>query len=189
MTTTIDHGLKEWDSVVRALADGRQTVLLRKGGIHETEGRFEIERRTFVLFPTWLHQRIDWVKPADRGGVHPRTSEPDEIDLAACAEVTDIVRVARRPQIDAIDDELIYLPPLIDMRFNYKPHNPLYVLIVRAWRLPEPVRIANTAEYAGCKSWVPFVEPIDISGATPAIEDTAFASRQSRLIQILSASR
>ena len=27
--------LKEWSAVVHALLDGRQTVLLRKGGIHE----------------------------------------------------------------------------------------------------------------------------------------------------------
>ena len=35
--------LKEWAVVARALGSGRQTLLLRKGGIHERRGEFEVE--------------------------------------------------------------------------------------------------------------------------------------------------
>ena len=38
--------LKEWSAAVRALLDGRQTVLLRKGGIHEK--RFAITASRFL---------------------------------------------------------------------------------------------------------------------------------------------
>jgi hypothetical protein len=182
MDAALHHGLKEWDAVVRALASGRQCVLIRKGGIHETEGRFEIEHRQFVMFPTWLHQRIDWVNESDRGGVRPRDAEPDEIDLSVAAEVTDIVRVVGRPKVDAIADEMIYLPPLIDMRFNYRPDKPLYLLVVRAYHLPHVQRIANTPLYAGCKSWVPLEVPIDFGSATPALSDDAFEARRLRLL-------
>ncbi|HEX8341864.1 MAG TPA: DUF1802 family protein [Tepidisphaeraceae bacterium] len=185
LSLPVDHGLKEWDAVVRALGGGRQMLLIRKGGIHETEGRFEIEHRRFVLFPTWLHQRVDWVREADRVGVHPRTSEPDEIGLSVYAEVNDIVRVPGRTQVDALADEMIYLPPLIDMRFAYKPHNPLFILLVRAFTLARPQRVQNTPLYAGCKSWVPFEKPIDVSGATPALDDTAYAVRRERILAIL----
>lgn len=181
----MDTALKDWHAVCRALESGRQMVLLRKGGIHETEGRFEIEHRQFLLFPTWLHQKLDWVKPADREHVTHRETEPDEIELRAWAEVTDIVRVKSRAQVDAIDSAHIYLPPLIDMRFNYKPQNPLYLLLVRAWKLPQPVTIQNTPIYAGCRSWVPLDHDIPTAGSTPALDNTAFAAERARLLKTL----
>ena len=42
-----DHltiALKEWHAVCRALASGRQTILLRKGGIYESSGEFVLQR-------------------------------------------------------------------------------------------------------------------------------------------------
>jgi len=55
--------------------------------------------------------------------------------------------------MNAIETEHIWTSPLIDMRFNYKPQNPLYLLLVRTYRLAKPVTVDNTPEYAGCKSW------------------------------------
>ena len=49
-------GLKEWATVVTALENGDQTVLLRKGGILETTSGFKIEDKKFALFPTYEHQ-------------------------------------------------------------------------------------------------------------------------------------
>lgn len=46
-------GLKEWGAAIHGLLDGRQTVLLRKGGIHEK--RFAVDAEQFVLFPTVVH--------------------------------------------------------------------------------------------------------------------------------------
>ena len=50
------NGLKEWATVVKALENGKQTVILRKGGILETASGFNIESKKFFLFPTWEHQ-------------------------------------------------------------------------------------------------------------------------------------
>ena len=50
------NGLKEWATVVKALEHGKQTVILRKGGILETASGFIIESKKFLLFPTWEHQ-------------------------------------------------------------------------------------------------------------------------------------
>ena len=187
MSEPLDVALKEWHAVTRALASGRQCVLVRKGGIHETEGRFDLEHRRFVLFPTWLHQNVDWIKPADRGDAVARTSEPAELTVAAWAEIADIVRVPSRDAMDAIDAEYIYLPPLIDMRFSYKPHNPLYLLIVRAWRLASPVTIVNTPAYSGCRSWVPLDRAIDVVGSIPALDEAAFAARRESIARTLAA--
>ena len=178
----LDVALKDWHAVCLAIERGRQIVMLRKGGIHETEGRFEIEHRAFLLFPTWLHQKVDWVKPADREGVAARETEPEKIELRGMARVTDIIRVRSRQQVDAIDDAHIYLPPLIDMRFNYRPENPLYLLVVRGYALASPITIDNTPIYAGCKSWVPLEAPADVAIAAPALSDADFEARRQDLL-------
>ena len=56
--------LKEWSAVVRALLDGRQRVLLRKGGIHEK--RFEVAAQEFLLFPTVAHSHTERVRREHR---------------------------------------------------------------------------------------------------------------------------
>ena len=57
------NALKEWATVVKALEQGKQTVILRKGGILETASGFNIESKKFFLFPTWEHQETKHVKP------------------------------------------------------------------------------------------------------------------------------
>ena len=56
------NGLKEWATVVKALEQGKQTVILRKGGILETASGFNVESKEFLLFPTWEHQEEIFVK-------------------------------------------------------------------------------------------------------------------------------
>ena len=175
--------LKEWATVCRALETGRQIILLRKGGILEAIGGFELENPQFLLFPTYLHQNKDMLKPEAHAGFEPRTEEPQHVTLASAAEVTDIVRLQSRAQMDAVEDEHVWTAPLIDMRFNYRPANPLYLLIVRAYRLPRPVTIANTPAYAGCKSWVPLDEPVSTTGATPVMDDENYESRRRQVME------
>jgi hypothetical protein len=190
MTTALPDklkiALKEWATVGDALETGRQIILLRKGGIYEAAGEFELENSEFLLFPTYLHQNAAMLKPAFRDGLSQLSSEPAEVRLSSAGVVSDIIRLSSRQQIDAIDDEHVWASPLIDMRFNYKPQNPLYLLIVRAYRLAAPVVVPNTPAYAGCKSWVPLDMPIALAGATPALDDTNFETRRRTILQRLS---
>jgi hypothetical protein len=171
---TLDTGLKEWATVCAAIGDGRQIVLLRKGGIYESSGEFELEHRQFVFFPTYLHQKLEMLKPEARKGFEPRNAEPDRIELSLAGEVTDIIQLKSRQQADEIDDQHIWTAPLLDMRFNYRPENPLYLLLVRAYRLAKPMTVENTPAYAGCKSWVPLEERIATAGATAVLDDTSY---------------
>ncbi len=174
--------LKEWDVVSRALREGRQIVLLRKGGILEAKGGFQIQHSRFALFPTFLHQNVEMVKPESRPGLVAHTSEPATITIDTAVEVIDVVQLRSRDQMDAIDDQHIWTSPLIDVRFNYRPDNPLYLLVIRAYRLVKPVTIENTPAYAGCKSWVPLKHPIDVGGVTPTIRDGDFDKLRRHLL-------
>jgi hypothetical protein len=174
LPASLKVGLKEWDVVCRALESGRQILLLRKGGIHDVEGVFQLEEQNFLLFPTFLHQKAEMLKPGEQEQLVAHAAEPERVTISAAGSVTEIVRVNRREQIDAIDDAHIWSKAQIDMRFNYKPHNPLYLMFVRTYRLPQAIEIANTVAYAGCKSWVPLEREIPTAGATPVLSDTSY---------------
>lgn len=182
---SLSVALKEWAIVCRALESGRQIVLLRKGGIYEAGGEFELEHRQFLLFPTYLHQDPAMIKPADQAGFEARTAEPAQVTIRAAGMVSDIVPVQSRRQVDAIAAEHIWSPPLIDMRFNYKPHNPLYVLLVRTYRLREPLKLDNAPAYAGCKSWVPLERDVSMEQAAAVLDDRTFADRRRAILETM----
>jgi hypothetical protein len=183
IASSLNVALKEWASVCSALETGRQMLLLRKGGIHESAGEFELEHPEFLLFPTYLHQNVRMLKPSEHAGFAPVSAEPEKITLSALGVATDIIRLGSRRQMDALDDQHIWTPPLIDMRFAYRPENPLYLLLVRTYVMARPVTIDNTPEYAGCKSWVPLTQTVDTAGATAVLSDTDFERRKNLIME------
>jgi hypothetical protein len=184
--TSLQVALKEWAVVCRALETGRQLMLLRKGGIYEAEGEFQVENRQFLLFPTYVHQNLNMLKPTDQSGFEPHSEEPGEVAISAVGVVSDIIELKSRQQMNRIDDEHVWTAPLIDMRFNYRPENPLYLLIVRAYRLHAPITLANTPAYAGCKSWVPLELPVETGDALPVLDDVKFEARRASILERIS---
>src|SRR2546425_312716 len=94
--TSLQVGLKEWAVVCRALETGRQIILLRKGGIYESGGEFELENQEFFLFPTYLHQKAEMLKAGDQEHLEKREREPAEIILRAAGVVSEIVELKDR---------------------------------------------------------------------------------------------
>ena len=166
---TLNVALKEWDLVFSAMLAGRQAVLLRKGGILEADNQFELEHERFLFFPTYVHQDPRMTKAAFRGEIRTMAAEPTEVELRGHGEAAAIFEVPGRKEMDALFDLHPWDTPLIDMRFAYRPEKPLYLVVVRAFVLVAPVRIANTLEYAGCKSWVPLMEGVEVEGSRQAV--------------------
>jgi hypothetical protein len=182
LADSLQVALKEWASVCQALESGRQMLLLRKGGIYEAAGEFEVENRQFLLFPTYLHQSLRMLKAEAQGLAQACSAEPQQIVLSAAAEVTDIVQVQSRGQMALLDGEHIWAPPLIEMRFNYRPENPLYLLLVRVYRLVQAVTVANTPAYAGCRSWVPLEEAVRTAGAVAVLGEREYERMRGQIL-------
>ena len=88
--------------------------------------------------------------------------------------------------MDQLRDLHLWSEALIDMRFNYRPEKPLYLVIVRAFRLATPITLANTLAYAGCKSWIPLDEPLEVlANLTPALSDAQLAVVTQRVLAAL----
>ena len=85
----MDHeiGFKEWQVVCDALAEGRQTVILRKGGIHEGREGFSFAHERFYLFPTRFHATSEQVKTGFETIPLPEWQVGDEIVIKHRVEV------------------------------------------------------------------------------------------------------
>ncbi|MDZ4270773.1 MAG: DUF1802 family protein [Mycobacterium sp.] len=171
MTGTLTGpALKEWAAVVHALLDGRQTVLLRKGGIHEK--RFEVTASRFLLFPTVAHSHAERVRPEHRDILEsaPADSTADEVVLRAGACVVAAVEVNRPDRLEAIAPHHIWTAESVRTdRLDFRPRHRLTVLVVSAAPLAEPVRLVRTPEHRGCSSWVQL--PVDPQWAAPVHDE------------------
>lgn len=173
---------KEWATVDKALGTGQQTVLLRKGGIAERDGRFAVEHDRFVIYPTYSHQTSEWLKAPFADQCGDDRKDPSQVTLQHLAEVVEILQAPPSPDsAEAWADFHIYSPALIEKRYRYKPDRPLYLLLVRVHRLATPIDVTETAAYAGCRSWVDLAEDVIIAEANPVLDDAAFDRQRASL--------
>jgi hypothetical protein len=168
--------LKEWSAVVHALLDGRQRVLLRKGGIHEK--RFEVAAQEFLLFPTIAHSHAQRVRPAHRDLLAAAAvdSTDEHVLVRAAAKVVAAVSVNHPDNLETIEDLHIWTVESVRAdRLDFRPKHRLAVLVVQAIPLVEPVALPRTADYAGCTSWVqlPVTAPSNFRLAAPVHDDVS----------------
>jgi hypothetical protein len=160
---------KEWAVVCRALAEGRQTVILRKGGIAEAGGAFRPEHPEFLLYPTFFHEHRAGVKPAFLpllDAAEADRPEPGTIRFTHLVRVADVRLVTDLDAALALDPLHAWTPEVVRQRFHYRTPG-LFVFAVRVFRLAEPAVRAERPEYAGCKTWVELDSPVPTDGATP----------------------
>ncbi|HET7232958.1 MAG TPA: DUF1802 family protein [Longimicrobium sp.] len=168
--------LKEWAAIEDALATGRLSVLVRKGGIYEKRGDFQVEHHGFWIFPTGWHQNERELRDAFRGhlGDTPRFPE-STIPLRVYCTVEAHWKVEDLAALEGLGDLQPFSPETLRSRFEYRGKPYLHVILVRAHGLPEPRPLPNTAAYEGCVSWVQLDAPLPTSAATPVLDDDAFA--------------
>lgn len=158
---------KEWAVICAALAAGRQSLILRKGGIAEEGGVFRPEHREFLLYPTYFHEHRAGVKAdflplleaADAG-----KPPSGVVRLTHFVRVENVAHVTDLEDALALDGLHAWTADVVRQRFHYRSPG-LFVLTVRAFRLAQPVDVAERPEYAGCKTWVPLADPIDTAEA------------------------
>jgi hypothetical protein len=181
--------LKEWAGVCEALMQGRQTIILRKGGISEGPGGFTPEHRFFWMYPTHVHQAEQGLRLAD--GDAPRDSPlspSDPVPIQALAAVELIHHVDTEETLRSLTPLHIWTEETIRKRFHYRQPG-LWVLGVRLFRRAKPMMLAPTLEQLGCKSWVDLTPPLTTEGLQSVLEEDDWTERLQRLQLLLSRER
>ena len=143
-------GFKEWALVCEALGRGRQTVLVRKGGIAEGRDGFGFRHPEFFLFPTFFHEQLVKVRtpaaeiPAGRDG---------EIEVRYLAKLEAEKEITDWSQAAALEPLHILAESVVRERFEYKSAG-LHVALIRVFRLEPAWIFPDLPAYGGCRSWV-----------------------------------
>jgi hypothetical protein len=209
------HALKEWAVICRALADGRQSLLLRKGGIAEESETFAPEQKLFWLFPTYTHHKAQAIKPDAKplfDEVHASQPPAGQLRLDCYAELVAAYEAHDLAPVLLLDHLHIWSEEVIRLRFAYERsprprreepgvsapatsprplgegpgvRGSIYVLLLRTYKMPRTVEVLDRPEYAGCKSWVTLREPLSTEGGLPVMNDDDFRNLQLTVERIL----
>jgi hypothetical protein len=166
--------LKEWAAVVHALLQGRQTVLLRKGGIHEK--RFTMQGSDFLLYPTVAHSHAESTRPefADLLAKGRGDVEESAVIVRAQLSVVEIIPVRRPERIGELEPFHPWTTEAVRAnRIDFRPKHELTAIVVRARPLVEPIIVPLRPEYGGCKSWVDLALPTGLDVGDPVLDDAA----------------
>jgi hypothetical protein len=175
--STIQHAFKEWAVICRALAEGRQAIILRKGGIADEGGIFKPEYPRFLLFPTYAHQQAEGIKSeASKMLAEAETDRPPAglVRFSHFAEVSGVFFVRRLEIALGLDPLHLWSEGTVRQRFEYRTPG-LFALAVRVYKLPRPHEAPTKPEYDGCKTWVDLGVGLSVDGAAPVIDDRRYA--------------
>jgi hypothetical protein len=173
------YAFKEWAVTCKALETGRQSVLLRKGGIHERGGRFEVEHNEFWLFPTRFHQNPDELRPEARPLLQQMANElprPTSVRLSLYAIVDEVVELTDASLLSRLAELQILADSTLLERFHYR-RPALFVLTARIYRRAEPITLPESPHFAGCKTWVDLERDLTTDGLVPVLDDAAHNER------------
>lgn len=187
--------LKEWGLVIDALLSGDQVLLLRKGGL--LDGKFKLEAREFLLFPTTFHADDPRLLAPGAAGkfasalaLPDRKTLPDSVPLKCRARVEAAWSVTDGRVVEALAQ-----PPGLHVwgeaftaaRLKWRPGAPMTLALVRAYARRGNggvLAVKQRSDYYGCFSWArvePMVEEEDaeeaLEGWRPVLSDKVFLQR------------
>ena len=181
----LQYAFKEWAVICEALANGQQTIILRKGGVAED---FRVEQMRFWLYPTYLHQQNDGINEETRSlleKVQANKPPAGQVRLQLWGEVTGAYRIRQELPALLLSHLHCWSEEEVRKRFNYRVPG-LTVLVVRVYRAPQAQELAELPAYAGCRSWVTLEKELPTANSMPVLDEQSFRLVQKQLDLLLS---
>ena len=150
------NALKEWATVVKALESGDQTVILRKGGILESDSGFTIENEKFFLFPTFEHQETKHVKPEHHkhleNALNSKPKNGTNI-ITSFANVLYEKDITTEEKVNSLSPFHVWSASYIKERMDWLPEKSMKAIFLKTFKVSK-FEIPIKSEYHGCKSWI-----------------------------------
>tara|TARA_Y100001936_G_C16069253_1_gene669428 strand:- start:1899 stop:2492 length:594 start_codon:yes stop_codon:yes gene_type:complete len=174
--------LKEWATACLLLKEGRQIMIIRKGGIDKADKDFTTELSIdseFLLFPTYEHQNESLIKKefhTDLSDTIEENDVPGLINLSAFAKITHKFEIQSTEVINRISKFHLWNEAYTDKRINWKPRMPAIVALLRVYPLIQPQALPILPEYGSCKSIVDLGQEVPMGELEPVIQDAEYQS-------------
>ncbi|MEM3153068.1 MAG: DUF1802 family protein, partial [Candidatus Nitrosocaldus sp.] len=100
----------------------------------------------------------------------------DKAVIRSAARVASYYESSDRSRLLKLDRYHIYNDLFIDYRMQWNRDRPVSVMLVRAYRLEEPIVVDMKGEYYGCRSWIRLVNDDleDVRVGKPVVDDYRF---------------
>ncbi len=180
--------LKEWSVVNRALREGWQVFLLRKGGVAEKGGVFRLEEEEFFIFQTYEHQNAEDLQEKYRSWIEDSirlASRKDHLEVDVYARADSVFRLSDPEQLKKILPFCIWSENFLRKRLAYKPEEPLNLIFVRCYRTPHPHQVVMERCYDGCVSWVRLNKALSPTRFYPVFSPEVFEDKKRRVLEAL----
>ena len=154
---TVTAALKEWAVVCKALEEGRQVLLLRKGGIMEYREGFQVKHNSFMLYPTFEHQlkesiQSDYARKLDM--ILQEQRADNKITITSYARALAVKQIDDSSLLSKLQKYHIWNEQYVNVRMNYNPKKPIQAVLLRVYKLENPIEAEVRPEWLGCKSWL-----------------------------------
>ena len=182
LPTSSSFALKEWATACLLLKEGRQIMIIRKGGIDKADKDFTTELSIdseFLLFPTYEHQNESLIKNefhTDLSDTIEENDVPGLINLSAFAKITHKFEIQSTEVINRISKFHLWNEAYTDKRINWKPRKPAIVALLRVYPLIQPQALPILPEYGSCKSIVDLGQEVPMGELEPVIQDAEYQS-------------
>jgi hypothetical protein len=180
---------KEWQVICDALASGRQSILLRKGGIHEGRSGFSFAHDAFYLFPTKFHAQSSHVREGDFTPER-EWQDGDRFRITHHAKALFAVTLTDWQQVDALQPHHIYTGETLRERFDWEgkgmASGSIHLAFVRVSRLQTPLELTYEKRFGGCRSWLELDES-EPENPVPVLTNEDSEALRERIFQITGA--
>lgn len=175
--------LKEWTLVCAALGSGRQSILIRKGGIAEGKLGFQFKHEEFFLFPTLFHQRAEKIQWQDS---QPCSCKENILEIHYLATIEWVRFLQDEEKVVRLREFHTLQHSVVQERFQCNGRLGVYVALVRVFQLNPLQCIPYERKYGGCRSWVqvPLNRPCG-AGLLPVLNEAVHQQRKQLLEKIL----
>ena len=155
-------GFKEWSVVCDALGNGRQSLILRKGGIHEGRRGFQFDHPEFALFPTRFHEQETHIRQEELATLRFEAKHEfevgDQVEICFLARLEATWTVTDWSAVVALQDMHIWDEQTIRDRYEcaLKDGDPaaINVAFVRVSAITPAWEFPYARRYGGCRSWI-----------------------------------
>ena len=142
----MNMGFKELSSVCDAIAQGQQSILLRKAGLRESTAESGFQTKHFYLLPTQYHEKNG---QASRDGFHIRV----RVEVIQSGDLFQWSNIEKLLPLTAYD------PKSIREHFESRDQKLLHFAHIRAFLLDPEWHLPSSAALSGCRSWFELPSP------------------------------
>ncbi|MCU0417741.1 MAG: DUF1802 family protein [Cytophagaceae bacterium] len=163
---------KEWSCIVDALGKGKQSLILRKGGIQEEGDEFEMKGNEFVLFPTLYHQADAAIKPSWKPFLKHDSFyiNPNKVLIKYFVKVADVQVLTDWDKVKRLHPFHAWSEAVIEERFT-RWNNQIHMFVVQVFEFGASFELDLVPEYGGCTSWLKIEKNIEFVGR-PVVNKT-----------------